>query len=197
MPDFIIPFQTTSGISAAGGITLSSSIVVPSGSTLTVSGNLVANGNVNLGDATTDSITVAGSFNANTGISAAGGTFSALTRFTAGISASGITSSSYVLSSGGIVALTGTTYTFLGSDNGKVVTFNNGSAVTVTIPSGLPVGFNCTGIQLGAGQVGFTAASGVTMNAYASAFKISGQHGAATILSYTTNIFNVSGTLSV
>jgi len=85
MADTIIPFQTTSGISAAGGITLSSSIVVPSGSTLTVSGNLVANGNVNLGDATTDSITVAGSFNANTGISAAGGTFSALTIFMSGI----------------------------------------------------------------------------------------------------------------
>jgi len=77
------------------------------------------------------------------------------------------------------------------------VTFNNGSTTTVTIPTGLPVGFNCTAIQLGAGQVGFTAASGVTMNAYASAYKISGQHGAAALISYTTNIFNLSGTLSV
>ena len=196
MPDFIVPFQTTSGISAEGGITLSSSIVVPSGSTLTVSGNLVANGNVNLGDATTDSITVAGSFNANTGISAAGGTFSALTRFTAGISASGITSSSYVLSSGGILALTGTTYTFLGSDNGEVLTMNNASGITATVPTGLPVGYSVTVIQLGAGQVGFTAASGVTLNSYTSLLKIAGQHGSASLVSYQTNVFNLAGNLA-
>lgn len=196
MPDFIVPFQTTSGISAEGGITLSSSIVVPSGSTLTVSGNLVANGNVNLGDATTDSITVAGSFNANTGISAAGGTFSALTRFTAGISASGITSSSYVLSPGGIVALTGTTYTFLGSDNGEVLTMNNASGITATVPTGLPVGYSVTVIQLGAGQVGFTAASGVTLNSYTSLLKIAGQHGSASLVSYQTNVFNLAGNLA-
>lgn len=196
MADNIVPFQTTSGISAAGGITLSSSIVVPSGSTLTVSGNLVANGNVNLGDATTDSITVAGSFNANTGISAAGGTFSALTRFTAGISASGITSSSYVLSSGGIVALTGTTYTFLGSDNGEVLTMNNASGITATVPTGLPVGYSVTVIQLGAGQVGFTAASGVTLNSYTSLRKIAGQHGSASLVSYQTNVFNLAGNLA-
>ena len=149
----------------------------------------MANGNVNLGDATTDSITVAGSFNANTGISAAGGTFSAHTRFTAGISASGITSSSYVLSPGGIVALTGTTYTFLGSDNGEVLTMNNASGITATVPTGLPVGYSVTVIQLGAGQVGFTAASGVTLNSYTSLLKIAGQHGSASLVSYQTNVF--------
>ena len=117
-----------------------------------------------------------------------------------GISASGnvtfggtvASDTGYRITSNAINAQTGTTYTFLSSDNGKVVTFNNGSTTTVTIPTGLPVGFNCTAIQLGAGQVGFTAASGVTMNAYASAYKISGQHGAAALISYTTNIFNLS-----
>jgi hypothetical protein len=76
------------GISAAGA-TLSVNTTIPSGSTLTVNGNFIANGNVNLGDANTDSITVAGLLSANTGISSAGGTFSLLTRFTEGISASG------------------------------------------------------------------------------------------------------------
>ena len=103
----------------------------------------------------------------------------------------------YQITSNTINAQTGTTYTFLSSDNGKVVTMNNGAASTITVPSGLPVGFNTMVIQLGAGQVGFTAASGVTLNAYASGYKISGQHGAASVISYTTNIFNVSGTLSV
>ena len=146
-----------------------------------------------------------------------GGTFSALTRFTAGISAAGATLSSnitipsgstlsiagivssdngYRISSSAINAQTGTTYTFLATDNGEVITFNNGSEITVTVPTGLPVGFNCTAIQLGAGQVGFTAASGVTLNSYSSAFKIAGQHGSASVLSYSTNIFNLSGSLN-
>ena len=34
---------------------------------------------------------------------------------------------------------TGTAYTLLASDNGKVVVLNNASAVTVTVPSGLGV----------------------------------------------------------
>jgi ribosomal protein L21E len=148
------------------------------------------------------------SFNGNTGAvtgaSLGANTFTGLNTFNAGISAAGgvtfsgtiASDTGYTITSNAINSQTGTTYTFLSSDNGKIVTFNNGSTTTVTIPTGLPVGFNCTAIQLGAGQVGFTAASGVTMNAYASAYKISGQHGAAALVSYTTNIFNLSGTLS-
>lgn len=49
------------------------------------------------------------------------------------------------------------TYTIVGSDNGKVVTINKATAVTVTLPEAnteaLPGGFHCTVIQLGAGQV--------------------------------------------
>ena len=156
--------------------------------------------------------------NFNAGISSAGGTFSALTRFTAGISASGATLSSntiipsgatlsiagvvssdngYRISSNAINAQTGTTYTFLTTDDGKIVTFNNGSAITVTIPTGLPVGFNCTAIQLGAGQVGFTAASGVTLQSYGNQFKLIGQHASAVVLEYSTNIVNLSGNLII
>ena len=148
------------------------------------------------------------SFNGNTGAvtgaSLGANTFTGLNTFNAGISAAGgvtfsgtiASDTGYTITSNAINSQTGTTYTFLSSDNGKIVTFNNGSTTTVTIPTGLPVGFNCTAIQLGAGQVGFTAASGVTMNAYASVYKISGQHGAAALISYTANIFNLSGTLS-
>ena len=103
----------------------------------------------------------------------------------------------YRISSSPFNTQTGTTYTFVAADNGKIVTFNNGSTITVTVPTGLPVGFNCTGIQLGAGQVGFTAASGVTLNSYLSQYKILGQHGAATLISYTTNVYNLSGNLTV
>jgi hypothetical protein len=131
--------------------------------------------------------------------------FVALQSFSAGISASGgVTFSGtlasnlgYIVTSSTINAQTGTTYTFLSSDNGKIVTFNNGSPITVTVPTGLPAGFNATGIQIGAGQLGFTAASGVTLNSYLSQYKILGQHGAATLISYTTNIYNLSGNLTV
>jgi hypothetical protein len=163
------------------------------------------------GLATTQTFTGTNTFNTLTnfgaGISSAGGTFSALTRFTAGISAAGgitfggtsstvSSDTGYRITSSAINAQTGTTYTFLATDNGEVVTFNNASAITVTIPTGLPVGYAVTAIQLGAGQVGFTAASGVTLNSYSSAYKIAGQHGAASLISYTTNVYNVSGSLN-
>ena len=131
--------------------------------------------------------TVAGRLDANAGISAAGGvTFSGTVASDTG----------YRITSNAIKALTGTTYTFIAADNGDIVTFNNGSTITVTVPTGLPVGFNCTAIQLGTGAVGFTAASGVTLNAYSSAYKIAGQHGSASLISYATNIFNLSGSLN-
>lgn len=82
-------------------------------------------------------------------------------------------------------------HTLLSSDNGKILLFDSSSAVTVTVPSGLSIGFSCTIIQIGSGQVSFVA-SGVTLNSV-SGLKIVGQHGAASVVSYSTNIFNVSG----
>jgi hypothetical protein len=103
----------------------------------------------------------------------------------------------YRITSSAINAQTGTTYTLLESDNGKILTFSNASTTTVTVPTALPIGFNCTAIQLGAGQVGFTAASGVTLNSYGNQYKLIGQHASASIIEYTTNIVNLSGNLIV
>jgi hypothetical protein len=129
-----------------------------------------------------------GLLSASVGISAAGGaTFSGTVSSDTG----------YRISSSAFNTQTGTTYTFITADNGEIVTFNNGSTITVTVPTGLPVGFNCTAIQLGTGSVGFTAASGVTLNAYASGLKIAGQHGSAALISYTSNVYNLSGTLTI
>lgn len=87
---------------------------------------------------------------------------------------------------------TGTAYTLLASDNGKVVTLDNGSAVTVTIPSGLGVGFNCSFIQKGAGQVSFSA-SGTTIYNRQSHTKINGQFGVASIVAYVADTFVLAG----
>lgn len=87
---------------------------------------------------------------------------------------------------------TGTTYTLLSSDNGKILTISNGSAITLTVPASLPAGFNCTIIQKGAGQITFTASS-TTINNRQSFTKTKGQYSMVTIVQYGTNLFITQG----
>jgi len=105
-----------------------------------------------------------------------------------------VTADAYKLSSGAISAKTAS-YSLVAGDNGKIITMNVASANTLTVPASLAVGFNCTVIQLGAGQTTITA-SGTTLNSYQGYLKISGQHGSASIVSYTSNVYNVAGSLS-
>jgi hypothetical protein len=89
---------------------------------------------------------------------------------------------------------TGTAYTLLAGDNGKVVVLNNGSAVTVTVPSGLGAGFNCSFVQKGAGQVSFDNDSGATtINNRQSHTKINAQFGVASLVAYADNVFVLAG----
>jgi hypothetical protein len=106
----------------------------------------------------------------------------------------GVNASAYALSSSGINAQTGTTYTLAASDNGKVITMNNASSITVTVPSGLGAGYSVTVIQLGAGQVTFSA-SGTTINSFGSYTKTAGQHASASLVAYVANTFNLAGAL--
>jgi len=87
---------------------------------------------------------------------------------------------------------TGTTYTIVASDAGKVITCNNGSAVTVTVPASLGAGFTCSVVQKGAGQVTFSASS-TTINNRQSHTKIAGQHGVATLVSTASDVFVLAG----
>lgn len=132
----------------------------------------------------------------------AGATFSGLIRSSSGISASGgITSGSSIFSESGFrvgsSALNAQTdsYSLQTSDDGKIITVNAGTAKTITVPTGLPVGFNCTVIRLGSGTVTFSA-SGTTINSVSGYLSIASQHGAASLLSYASNTFNLSGNLS-
>lgn len=76
------------------------------------------------------------------------------------------------LSSGTIVenasgttnAQTGTTYTLLVADTGKIITLDNAGAITLTVPTGLGAGFNCTIIQKGAGVVTVTPSGTTVIN---------------------------------
>ena len=87
---------------------------------------------------------------------------------------------------------TRTAYTIVASDAGKVVVLNNGSAITVTVPSGLGAGFNCSFVQKGAGQVSFSA-SGTTINNRQSHTKINAQFGVASLVAYADDVFVLAG----
>lgn len=118
-------------------------------------------------------------------------------RVSGGICAAGISAGAFILTSSGIKGLTGTTYTFLSSDNGDVLTHDNASGCTLTIPTGLPVGFSTTVITLNsAGTVRFVAASGVTLNSFANYTRLAGQHASASLISYTTNVYNLAGNVT-
>lgn len=96
-------------------------------------------------------------------------------------------------------AQTGTSYSLVASDNGKIVTFNNGSAVTVTAPTTLPVGFHCELVQLGAGLVTIQGDGTMVVNTESAALTLNAQHGRGNLVVYATNASNfatydISGT---
>jgi hypothetical protein len=97
-------------------------------------------------------------------------------------------------------AQTGTTYTLVAGDSGKLVTLANGSPITLTIPPSVyAVGEQINIAQTGAGQVTFAQGAGVTINssgAAPTAPKISKQYGAATVICTASNTFLVIGGLS-
>jgi len=93
-----------------------------------------------------------------------------------------------------INAQTGNSYTLVAADDKAVVTFSNGTAVTLTVPAGLPVGFSCTILQLGAGQVTVTA-SGTTIVQRQDFTATAGQYAVISLLSYATNVYDLSGDL--
>lgn len=94
----------------------------------------------------------------------------------------------------------GTTYLLQNSDMGAVVVFTNGDPVTLTIPAGLvsntgpdSIGFACEIMQVGAGQVSVVASGGATLSCFTPLVALAGQDAAATILSWDTDVYNLSG----
>ena len=54
------------------------------------------------------------------------------------------------------VATISTGFNLTAADNGKIIQSTAATAISVAIPTGLPTGFNCTIVQMGAGQITFT-----------------------------------------
>jgi hypothetical protein len=100
----------------------------------------------------------------------------------------------------GINAQSGTTYTLATGDVNYLVTANNASAITVTIPpSVFTTGQQVHVQQIGAGQVTFAAGSGVTITSTGgtvAAPKLRSQYSAATVICTGTNTFTVLGDIA-
>ena len=97
-------------------------------------------------------------------------------------------------------AQTGTTYTLVASDTGKLVTTSNASAVTVTIPPSVFSAGNIINLQsIGVGLTTFAAGAGVTITstgATAAAPKLRARYSACSIICTASNTFTVVGDLS-
>lgn len=86
-----------------------------------------------------------------------------------------------------------TSYTLSAADNGKVFTFNSGTAMTLTVPTGLAVGFNISIYQTGVGEV--TIIGGATILNRLSRFKTAGKDAGAGLLITATNTAHLTGDL--
>ncbi|MEE9362878.1 MAG: hypothetical protein V3U92_09810 [Cellulophaga sp.] len=88
-------------------------------------------------------------------------------------------------------------YTVASTDNGNVFTFNSATDVTITIASGLSVGFNISIYQIGNGKVNIVGASGVTIKNRLSRYKTAGKDAGAGIICTASNTFHVTGDLKL
>lgn len=97
-------------------------------------------------------------------------------------------------------AQTGTTYTLVAADAGKLVSLSNAAAITLTIPPNSSVAFPTGTVialeQKGAGQVTVSPGSGVTIQSKSSHTKINGQYAGASLHKQATNTWWLVGNLS-
>jgi hypothetical protein len=104
----------------------------------------------------------------------------------------GNTSTSTISGFGANVATISGAYSITASDNGKIIQSTSASALTVTIPAGLPTGFNCTIVQMGAGQISF---SGTYFNR-GGFTKTASQYAVVSIMHLGSNSIIVAGEMS-
>jgi len=95
---------------------------------------------------------------------------------------------------------TTTSYTPVLTDTGTILTINNSSPITVTIPPNSSVGFEIGAkidiVQTGTGQVTVQGGSGVTVNSTPS-LSLRAQYSAASCIKTDTDIWVLVGDLQV
>lgn len=86
-------------------------------------------------------------------------------------------------------------YTLTLSDNASVITFDSANDVTLTIPSGLPIGYNVSVYQVNSGKVTVQGAAGVNVLNRLSRFKTAGKDAGIGIVCTSTGVFHLTGDL--
>ena len=165
-------------------------VLANTASTSKTTGSLIVSGGLGVnGDIYASNLNVSGAIT--------GGTWSA-TAIDIAHGGTGSSTASGALSNLGAASInanlndqTGTTYTLQSSDNGKVVTLDNPSAITLTVPTGLAAGFNCMIVQKGDGLVTITP-SGVSVTNRSGGTKTGGKNAIVSLIALTATYF-ISG----
>ena len=200
-----VTYGANEGVNTVGSIASSSNAngVSISGRTISLApadgtnGGIVTNGtqtfagSKTLSDNTASTSTTTGALVVSGGVGIAGNT-----NVGGALSGSNTASSTISGFAANINNQIGTTYQLVASDNGKIITLNNASAITLTVPAGLLVGFNCMVVQLGAGQVTIATSGGATVTNRSSFTKTGGQNAIMTLISVASNSFISSGDMS-
>ena len=84
-------------------------------------------------------------------------------------------------------------YSITAAENGKILQSTSASAITITIPTGLPTGFNCTVVQMGAGQLTFAGATYLNRGSFT---KTASQYAVVSIIHFGSDVILVSGEMS-
>jgi hypothetical protein len=80
-----------------------------------------------------------------------------------------------------------------GGDNNKTLSFTAATAITVTVPAGLTMGFRCNLIESGLGTVTVVAGSGVTIHSFSGSLAMIGRYSVATLWSTDQDTYVLSG----
>jgi len=86
-------------------------------------------------------------------------------------------------------------YTLTQGDNEAIFTFNSSSAITLTIPSGFPVGYNVSIYQIGIGKVTVVGSGGTSIKNRLSRFRTAGKDAGVGIVSTASDVYHLTGDL--
>ena len=109
------------------------------------------------------------------------------------LDAPAVTGGAMKLAAGGVITDATASRTLSAGDNGKVIYFTSGSAVTVATASGLGAGFSCTLMQGGAGQIEVTQGAGTTRVGASAQYKTAAQYAIVGIICPVADTFVVGG----
>ena len=86
-----------------------------------------------------------------------------------------------------------TSYTLSSADRGKTLLFSSSATQDITCSSGLDVGYNCTFVQMGSGQLILSGASGVELLNRQSHTGSAGQYAAVSVIVVDTDKIIIAG----